>query len=117
PAGNGAGKAVTHNGHSTSRLILAGKEIAPDRYPDAKEPEEARGQLRAAQHSRPIAQSNGDVGRVVAFETTETVGARSPIAERGIRGGAPLIGTHAQLPEMHQTLRLRVRQRLNQCTL
>src|SRR6266550_3535983 len=68
---------------------------APDRYADTEEPEEARGHLRAAQHSRLIAQSDGDVDGVVAFETTETIGARSPIAERGIGRRAPLIGTHA----------------------
>src|SRR6266576_2691640 len=114
PAGNGAGKAFAHNRHSSCGLILACKEIAADRYPDAEEPEEARGHLRAAQHSRPIAQSDGDVGGVVPFETIETVGVRSPIAKRGIRRRAPLIGTHAQFPEMYQALRLRVRQWLNQ---
>src|SRR5205807_10445965 len=42
------------------------------------------------------------------------LGTRTPVEQRGVRRGAPLRGARAYLPEMHETLRVRVWQGLDQ---
>ena len=97
-AGDGAGKAFAHDGHSGSGRRIFVQEIAPRRYPDSEEPEEARGHLSAAQHARLVAHADGAVGGVVGFDGAEALGTRSPVQERGIRCRAPLGGTRTHLP-------------------
>src|SRR5256886_8643699 len=43
-----------------------------------------------------------------------SVGTRTPVEQRGIRGRTPFVGARAHLPEMHESVRLGVWQRLDQ---
>src|SRR5207302_9109524 len=97
-AGDGGGKAFAHEGTSGSGRRILVQEIAPRRYPDSEEPEEARGHLSAAQHARLVAHADGAVGGVVGFEGAEALGTRSPVQEGGIRCWAPLGGTRTSFP-------------------
>src|SRR5258706_12343558 len=85
-AGDGAGKALAHDRHSGSGRRVLWKEIATSSHLYAKQSEESGGQLGTAEHSRLIAESDGEVPAVIALEATEAVRARSPVEEGGIRG-------------------------------
>src|SRR5207248_1617161 len=84
-AGHGAGEAIGDNGNcGAGGRIFSAQEIATSRYSDSKEPEEAGGDLSAAQHARFVAHPDREVAGVVALEAGEAVGTGTPVEQRGI---------------------------------
>ena len=114
PGGHGAREAFADNGHRGGRPILVGQKIATSGHVDSEQPEEARGHLRTAQHSRLVAQPHREITRVVALEGEDASGARAPVEQRRIRCGASFLGPSAYLGDLHQATGLRIRQRFHQ---